>query len=79
MALPVKSIDVATRFYEVVLRFSVLARSETHTTVQRDAVTIGLVQKEDHEPGKAGSVAIEVVEEAAELSESDLRDITRGW
>ena len=60
MALPVKSLDVATRFYEMVLRFSVLERSETHATVQRDAVTIGLVQKDAHEPGKAGSVAIKV-------------------
>ena len=60
MALPVKSLDVATHFYESVLRFFVLERSDTHALVQRDAVKIGLVQKVDHRPGKAGSVAIHV-------------------
>lgn len=60
MALPVKSLGAATGFYETVLRFTVLERSETYAAVQRDAVTIGMVQNDDHQPGRAGSVAIEV-------------------
>jgi hypothetical protein len=59
-ALPVKEVGPAIAFYETVLGFSVV-RSDTATgVVARDGVRIGLVRQPDHQPGRAGSVAIAV-------------------
>jgi|KBSSwiStaDraftv2_1062776.scaffolds.fasta_scaffold1082893_2 catechol 2,3-dioxygenase-like lactoylglutathione lyase family enzyme len=59
-ALPVKHLDAAVAFYGAVLGFTVLRLDATTAEVQRDNVRLGLVQADDHEPGKAGSLAFKV-------------------
>lgn len=59
-ALPVKDLQAAITFYQTVLGFSVDSRDSSTAVLARDEVRIGLVQKVDHEPGKAGSLAFAV-------------------
>ena len=59
-ALPVRALDAAIRFHEAVLGFSVVQRTHTGATLARDGVRLGLVVRADHDPGRAGSLAIEV-------------------
>jgi lactoylglutathione lyase len=60
MALPVKALDPAIAFYQTVLGFSVVRRDTLAATIGRDEVRIGLVVQGDHDPGRAGSLAMEV-------------------
>jgi lactoylglutathione lyase len=60
LALPVRTLDRAIAFYEAQLGFTVVERETTAATVARDGVRIGLVWRADHEPGQAGSLAVEV-------------------
>ena len=59
-ALPVKDLGPAIAFYQGVLGFSVVSCDSFRAALTRDEVRIGLVQKVDHEPGKAGSLALAV-------------------
>jgi predicted enzyme related to lactoylglutathione lyase len=59
-ALPVKDIGPAITFYEAVLGFSVVRRDASTALLMRDEIRIGLLRQEDHEPGKAGSLAFAV-------------------
>ena len=59
-ALPVKDIGPAVKFYETVLRFSVVRRDASAASLTRDHVRIGLVRRADHQPGRAGSLAFAV-------------------
>jgi catechol 2,3-dioxygenase-like lactoylglutathione lyase family enzyme len=59
-ALPVRQIDAALAFYEGVMGFTAVRRDERSADVQRDKVRLGLVKSDEHEPGKAGSLAFEV-------------------
>ena len=59
-ALPVKDIGGAIAFYTAVLGLSVVSHDTRAVVLTRDGVRIGLVHKEDHEPGKAGSLAFAV-------------------
>ena len=59
-ALPVKHLDAAVAFYGAVLGFTLLRLEASTAQLQRDNVQIGLVQSDDHEPGKAGSLAFAV-------------------
>ena len=59
-ALPVKDIGGAIAFYTAVLGLSVVSRDTQAAVLTRDGVRIGLVHKEDHEPGQAGSLAFAV-------------------
>ena len=59
-ALPVKGIDEAVAFYTAVLGFSVVSHETQAAVLTRDGVRIGLVRKEDHKPGEAGSLAFAV-------------------
>ncbi len=61
-ALPVKDLAGAISFYEAVLGFSTVSRDSSAAVVARDGVRLGLVQRAEHEPGKAGSLAFEVSE-----------------
>ena len=60
MALPVKSLDRAIGYYDAVLGFSVVRREASAATLGRDDVRIGLAVQPDHDPARAGSLAIEV-------------------
>jgi catechol 2,3-dioxygenase-like lactoylglutathione lyase family enzyme len=60
LALPVRSPDAAAEFYRNVLGFSVLQSTTDAALVERDGVRVGLQRQIDHDPGKAGSLAIEV-------------------
>lgn len=71
-ALPVKALDPAIGFYQKILGFSVVDRDEARVTLGRDDVTIGLIVERDHEPGRAGSLAIEVDDLEAMHRELDL-------
>ena len=59
-ALPVKELEPAVAFYERVLGFRVASRDATTATLRRDAVQVGLVRKEDHDPHQAGSCYFDV-------------------
>ena len=59
-ALPVKDTGPAVAFYQRVLGFAVVSRDASAAVVARDGVRIGLVRREGHEPGRAGSLAFEV-------------------
>jgi len=59
-ALPVRSLDGAITFHESVLGFTLLARESGSATLVRDGIVLGLVLRDDHEPGRAGSLAVEV-------------------
>jgi catechol 2,3-dioxygenase-like lactoylglutathione lyase family enzyme len=59
-ALPVRALGRAIAFYEARLGFTLVARETGAATVARDGVRIGLVRREDHEPARAGSLAVEV-------------------
>ena len=59
-ALPVKDLGPAITFYETVLGFSVVLRDTSTAVLARDEIRIGLVRKQDHEPGEAGSLAFAV-------------------
>jgi len=59
-ALPVRALDPAIRFYEAVLGFTVVQRASAEATLVRDGVRLGLVAQADHDPGRAGSLAVEV-------------------
>jgi lactoylglutathione lyase len=59
-ALPVRALDPAVAFYERVLGFAVVRREGTAATLARDEVRLGLVARADHDPGRAGSLAIQV-------------------
>ena len=59
-ALPVKVLDQAIAFYQNVLRFSVVRRDSATATIARDDVQLGLTVRTDHDPARAGSVALEV-------------------
>jgi hypothetical protein len=61
-ALPVKDLWAAIRFYQDVLAFSVLSHDSLTAILARDDVLVGLIWKADHEPGKAGSLALAVDE-----------------
>ena len=58
--LPVRALDAAVAFYSTVLGFTLVRREDATATVARDGVELGLVARDDHEPGRAGSLAIEV-------------------
>lgn len=60
MAFPVKSLEAAIACYQDVLGFSVISRDTHAATVARDGVRIGLVVQDDHDPARAGSIALEV-------------------
>jgi catechol 2,3-dioxygenase-like lactoylglutathione lyase family enzyme len=68
-ALPVADLDAAIAFYARVLRFSVVQRDTSAATLCRDGINIGLVFRDDHEPGRAGSLAFEVDDLAATHAE----------
>src|SRR5512133_2388623 len=68
-ALPVKNLAGAIAFYENVLGFSVVNRASSKAVLARDHVQIGILQKVDHEPGQAGSIAFAVDELEAMRSE----------
>jgi catechol 2,3-dioxygenase-like lactoylglutathione lyase family enzyme len=59
-ALPVKNVESATAFYEMVLGFSVVSRDTEAAALTRDNVRIRLVRKPNHKPGEAGSLAFAV-------------------
>src|ERR1051326_1585241 len=59
-ALPVKEIESAIRFYEHVLGFSVVNRNSSSAVLRRDDAQIGIFQRPDHDPGRAGSIAFSV-------------------
>jgi predicted enzyme related to lactoylglutathione lyase len=59
-ALPVKAIGPAAEFYQKVLGFSVITSDPTSAVLGRDQVQIGLIRKEDHDPGQAGSCYFDV-------------------
>jgi lactoylglutathione lyase len=59
-ALPVKHLDTAMAFYEAVLGFTPIRRDAVSAEVRRDSIQLGLVQRDDHEPSKAGSLAFAV-------------------
>src|SRR5262245_51513960 len=59
-ALPVKNLDSAIAFYESVFGFSVARRDALSAVLTRDDVRIGLLRRDDYEPGMAGSLAFEV-------------------
>jgi len=59
-ALPVRVLAPAVAYYEAVLGFTAVHREDAAATLARDTVRLGLVAQPDHEPGRAGSVAIEV-------------------
>jgi len=60
-ALPVRALGPAVAYYEAVLGFTSMRGEGTAAAMlARDAVRLGLVVQPDHEPGRAGSVAIEV-------------------
>jgi len=59
-ALPVRQLEAAVIFYTVTLGFEVLRQDAASAELRRDEVRLGLVRKEDHEPGKAGSLAFAV-------------------
>ena len=59
-ALPVKSLDPAIAFYQDVLGFSVISRDAESALIARDDVRLGLAVRSDHDPARAGSVALEV-------------------
>jgi hypothetical protein len=59
-ALPVKNLGPAIAFYQSILGFLVVGRDDSTAVLARDEVRIGLIQKADHEPGKAGSLAFEI-------------------
>ena len=65
-ALPVRELGAAIGFYVSVLGFALVRRDGPNATVGRDDVLLGLTLRPDHEPGRAGSLAIEV-DELAEL------------
>jgi catechol 2,3-dioxygenase-like lactoylglutathione lyase family enzyme len=58
--LPVKSPQVAAAFYRGLLGFSLVRDDGDMAMVERDVVRIGLKAEPNHEPGRAGSLAIEV-------------------
>ena len=60
LALPVRALDAAVAFYASVLGFTAGAREDARAAVARDDVRLGLVERPDHDPGSAGSLAIEV-------------------
>ena len=57
-ALPVRDLASAIDFYQRLLGLSVASQSPTAAVLTRDSIRIGLVQSNDHEPGKAGSLAV---------------------
>lgn len=59
-ALPVRNLDAAITFYTTVLGFTVLRQDEASAELCRDEVRLGLLERKDHEPGKAGSLAFAV-------------------
>ena len=61
-ALPVRGLEVAIGFYASILGFELVRRDGMNAIVGRDDVQLGLTVRADHEPGRAGSVAIEVDE-----------------
>jgi catechol 2,3-dioxygenase-like lactoylglutathione lyase family enzyme len=61
-ALPVKALDPAIDFYRNVLGFSLVHRDASTAIVARDDVRIGLELRENHDPARAGSLALEVDE-----------------
>jgi catechol 2,3-dioxygenase-like lactoylglutathione lyase family enzyme len=60
LALPVKSLAPALEFYRQILGFAVEHQEATTATVARDGVRLGLLTEPGHDPGRAGSMAIEV-------------------
>jgi lactoylglutathione lyase len=60
MALPVRSLSAAITYYQDVLGFSVVSRDIRVAALARDDVRIGLVLQDDHDPKRAGSLALEV-------------------
>ena len=72
-ALPVRDLEAMIDFYTRVMAFTVSQRDDASAIVERDDVQLGLIVRDDHDPGRAGSVAIEVddlVELHAELARS---------
>ncbi|WP_165249500.1 VOC family protein [Paludisphaera soli] len=59
-ALPVQDLGPAIDFYERTLGFTLAARDDSTARLTRDDVQIGLVRKQDHDPGQAGSCAFDV-------------------
>jgi|SRR5215831_20029493 len=59
-ALPVRTLDRAIAFYHNVLGFSVVRLDPAMATIARDGVQLGLTVRRDHDPARAGSVALEV-------------------
>jgi catechol 2,3-dioxygenase-like lactoylglutathione lyase family enzyme len=55
MAVPVKDLDPAITFYTQVLGFSLVTKDQRSAVLKRDDVQIGLVARDDHDPGQAGS------------------------
>ena len=58
-ALPVCALEAAITYYVKMLGFTLVRREAASAAVAWDAVQLGLVAQADHEPGRAGSVAIE--------------------
>ena len=59
-ALPVRELDSAIAFYTKVLGCAVIWSDDKAATLARDSVRLAVVLDATHEPGRAGSLAIQV-------------------
>jgi catechol 2,3-dioxygenase-like lactoylglutathione lyase family enzyme len=57
--LPVRELQTAIAFYTRVLGFVLIRSDRATATLARDGIQIGLVVDSAHDPGRAGSLAIE--------------------
>ena len=64
-ALPVRILEPAIAFYLTVLGFSIFRREAAAVELDCDGVRLRLVERREHEPARAGSLAIEVDDLAA--------------
>src|SRR5437588_288862 len=54
-AVPVKDLGPAIKFYTQVLGIALVTKEQRSAVLNRDDIQIGLVAKDDHDPGRAGS------------------------